>query len=115
MFVTDTVDAIYPPNTWSPQAIMDRLGEILSEPHVTPLLASAQVLTPPALPLPNGKRFLRGPKLIARRVDKITDLQVFFSGISLSSFESVYDSGSGKIDWEAVEKVLVEEIFEGEA
>jgi len=30
MFVTDTVDAIYPPDHWSPQAIMDRIGEVLS-------------------------------------------------------------------------------------
>jgi hypothetical protein len=30
MFVTDTTDAVYPPETWSPYAIMDRLSEILS-------------------------------------------------------------------------------------
>jgi hypothetical protein len=31
MFVTDTTDAVYPPESWSPYAIMDRLSEILSK------------------------------------------------------------------------------------
>jgi hypothetical protein len=31
MFITDTVDAAYPPESWSPQATMDRLGEILNQ------------------------------------------------------------------------------------
>ena len=28
VFVTDTVDAIYRPDGWSPEAIMDRLAEV---------------------------------------------------------------------------------------
>ena len=31
MFVTDTTDAAYPPEDFLPEAIMDRLSEILSE------------------------------------------------------------------------------------
>jgi hypothetical protein len=31
MFVTDTTDAVYPPEDYNPEAIMDRLSEILSE------------------------------------------------------------------------------------
>lgn len=31
MFVTDTTDAVYPPEDFSPEAIMDRLNEIISE------------------------------------------------------------------------------------
>lgn len=31
MFITDTVDAAYPPEIWTPQATMDRLGEIINQ------------------------------------------------------------------------------------
>ncbi|MBW0470508.1 hypothetical protein O181_010223, partial [Austropuccinia psidii MF-1] len=31
MFITDTVDAMYPPDSWFPHAIIDRLAEILRE------------------------------------------------------------------------------------
>lgn len=31
MFLTDTMDAIYPPESWSPQAVLDRLSVILTE------------------------------------------------------------------------------------
>lgn len=31
MFITDTVDAAYPPESWTPQATMDRLGEIINQ------------------------------------------------------------------------------------
>ena len=39
MFVTDTVDAIYRPNDWFPEAMMDQLAEIAgSLPRVCVLL-----------------------------------------------------------------------------
>ena len=28
VFVTDTVDAVYRPDNWSPEAMMDRLAEV---------------------------------------------------------------------------------------
>ena len=31
MFVTDTTDAVYPPEDYTPEAIMDRLAEIMLE------------------------------------------------------------------------------------
>lgn len=31
MFIVDTVDAAYPPENWTPQAVMDRLGEIINK------------------------------------------------------------------------------------
>ena len=31
MFVTDTTDAAFPPEDYTPEAIMDRLSDILSE------------------------------------------------------------------------------------
>ncbi|GAA98597.1 hypothetical protein E5Q_05284 [Mixia osmundae IAM 14324] len=33
MFVTDTVDAIYPPDGWQPRSIMDRLADIVRDRH----------------------------------------------------------------------------------
>ena len=31
MFVTDTVDAIYPPDQWFPEALLDQLAEVVSD------------------------------------------------------------------------------------
>jgi hypothetical protein len=40
------------------------------------------------------------------------DLVPFFSHVSISSYESVYASG-GNIDWEAVEKGIMDDMFDG--
>ena len=116
MFVTDTVDAIYPPDVWLPQAIMDRLGEILSDSHgaMSVDVFQSPNLTSPATALSVPVSSPRRPLLSARRIDTIADLQPFFSGVSLSAYESVYNSG-GKVDWDAVERGLEREIFDGEA
>ena len=47
-----------------------------------------------------------------RQIESMRDLVPFFSNISLSSYESVYASG-GNIDWEAVEKSIMDDMFEG--
>lgn len=47
-----------------------------------------------------------------KTIDSIRDLVPFFSSISISSYESVYASG-GSIDWETVEKGLMEDLFDG--
>jgi hypothetical protein len=31
MFITDTVDAVYHPDEWSPEALMDKLAEVVAE------------------------------------------------------------------------------------
>lgn len=71
------------------------------------------------------RQHLRRPLLSSiRNIDSIKDLVPFFSHVSLFSYESVYGSavtaiGSGSagpnaaVDWEAVEKSLLEEMFEG--
>ncbi|KAM0754971.1 hypothetical protein T439DRAFT_284317 [Meredithblackwellia eburnea MCA 4105] len=109
MFVTDTVDAVYPPEAWIPQAIMDRLGEIIG--------GSATSVVPTADPAisqwASSRVHPRKPLLIAKRIDSITDLEPFFSSISLSAYEAVYNSG-GRVDWEAVEKQLKSELFDGQ-
>ena len=52
---------------------------------------------------------LLGP---VRQIESIRDLAPFFSGISLASYESIYASG-GNIDWEAVEKSIMNDMFDG--
>jgi hypothetical protein len=47
-----------------------------------------------------------------RQIDSIRDLLPFFSHVSIASYESVYASG-GNIDWEAVEKALMDDMFDG--
>lgn len=47
-----------------------------------------------------------------RQIESIRDLVPFFSGVSISSYESVYASG-GNIDWEAVEKSILDDMFDG--
>lgn len=47
-----------------------------------------------------------------RQIDSIRDLVPFFSSVSISSYESVYASG-GNVDWDAIEKGLLEDMFDG--
>ncbi len=46
------------------------------------------------------------------QIDSIRDLVPFFSSVSISSYESVYASG-GIVDWEAIEKGLMDDMFDG--
>ena len=120
MFVTDTVDAIYPPDNWLPQAIMDRLGELVNSNEKrasdSPLIARAPELSSPTpdtslasrSPFETGRR----PFLLARRIDSIGELEPFFSRVSLTAYESIYSHG-GKVDIEAVERLLERDIFDG--
>lgn len=97
---------------------MDRLGEIIHNPRkssATPFIYQSP--NPSALPQANGSTRPiangRRPLLATRRIDSIGDLEPFFSGVSLSAYESVYNSG-GKIDMDAVERALERDIFDGE-
>lgn len=56
---------------------------------------------------------MRRPMLASlRQIDSIRDLVPFFAHVSISSYESVYASG-GNIDWEVVERGLIEDMFDG--
>ncbi|KAI9057020.1 hypothetical protein FKP32DRAFT_1598504 [Trametes sanguinea] len=111
IFITDTVDAVYRPDDWFPEALLDRLAEVIGALPVTESnipRSAAQAQTPS---VPN--RPMRRPLLQSiRQIDSIRDLVPFFSTASISSYESVYHSG-GLIDWQAVEKGLLEDLFEG--
>jgi hypothetical protein len=109
---------------------MDQLSEIVGnlpvpEARVSCNQSRLQVVTYTFLiqdvPSVNGAAFtpladarsMRRPMLTSiRQIDSIRDLVPFFSHVSISSYESVYASG-GIIDWEAVERGLVEDMFDG--
>ncbi|KAF9067320.1 Dopey, N-terminal-domain-containing protein [Rhodocollybia butyracea] len=116
MFVTDTVDAIYRPNDWFPEAMMDQLAEIAgSLPRVSPNVSSSISHSP----APNLSGFgaqqkpMRRPMLTSvRQIDSIRDLVPFFSGVSITTYESVYAS-NGSIDWDVIEKGIMDDMFDG--
>ena len=47
-----------------------------------------------------------------RQIDSVRDLVPFFSTASISSYEAVYHS-AGVVDWPAVERGLLEDLFDG--
>ena len=47
-----------------------------------------------------------------RQIDSIRDLIPFFSNVSIASYESVYASW-GNVDWDAVERGLMDDMFDG--
>ncbi|TFY63318.1 hypothetical protein EVJ58_g3324 [Rhodofomes roseus] len=111
IFITDTVDAIYRPEGWFPEAILDRLAEVTGDLPVTenaaPSLHGATT-TPTVESRPMRRPMLRS----LRQIDSIRELVPFFSHASIASYESVYSSG-GNVDWEAVEEGLLEDMFDG--
>ncbi|KAJ6523556.1 Dopey, N-terminal-domain-containing protein [Mycena capillaripes] len=118
IFITDTVDAIYRPDECFPEAMMDQLAEIVSS---LPVAESRQLPATNGLvvsPAPhtasfNNQRLMRRPLLNSiRQIESIRDLVPFFSSVSISSYESVYASG-GNVDWAAVEKGIMEDMFDG--
>lgn len=125
MFITDTVDAVYPPESWSPQATMDRLGELLNRrPDLMRNAKPSQRAQADGHGLTNGDtnaRTDRGGSTPARpilgksRQSKITslaELEPFFSRASLVNYEAVYAMGG--VDWVAVENSLELDLFEGD-
>ncbi|KAF9486392.1 hypothetical protein BDN70DRAFT_822033, partial [Pholiota conissans] len=110
IFITDTVDAIYKPDEWFPEAMMDQLAEVASN---LPVSDSRNKILGDHISSPGEQRAMRRPFLGSlRQIESVRDLVPFFSNISISSYESVYASG-GNIDWEAVEKSIMDDMFDG--
>jgi len=108
----DTVDAIYRPDDWFPEAMMDQLSEIVG---ALPVGDSTHLgtVTPNHITTFAEPRPLRRPLLNAlRQIESIRDLIPFFSNVSISSYESVYASG-GNIDWVSVERGIMDDMFDG--
>jgi len=127
IFITDTVDAVYRPDNWYPEAMMEQLAEIVGNLpvavcRISTLVAEIQTLmvyqdvstiNQAHSQLYADQQALRRPHLNStRQIESMRDLVHFFSNISISSYESMYAS-SGNVDWEAVEKGIVEDMFDG--
>jgi hypothetical protein len=111
IFITDTIDAVYRPDDWFPEAMMDQLSEIAgSLPIAVP--SNENHLDDRSISR-HDRRAMRRPILGGlRQIESMRDLVPFFSSVSLSSYESVYACG-GNIDWEDVEKSIMDDMFDG--
>ncbi|GAA5972409.1 hypothetical protein JCM8115_004327 [Rhodotorula mucilaginosa] len=106
IFVTDTVDAASSSGVWSSQAIIDRLGDLAARDGEEENIA---LTAPPA----DSYRWQgRRPLLSARRITSMVALQPFLRNISVAAYQSLYHAGT-RIDWEAVERSLVGDLFDG--
>ncbi|BEI90230.1 uncharacterized protein CcaverHIS019_0303000 [Cutaneotrichosporon cavernicola] len=104
IFVTDTTDAAYPPEHYSPEALVDRLAEILVESATIPKADNA-------IPVESSDGRPRRPHLAGvRALASLHQLQPFFSRASIDTFEGVYNDAG--VDWDAIEDGLNAEIFE---
>ncbi|KAJ7665387.1 Dopey, N-terminal-domain-containing protein [Mycena polygramma] len=118
IFITDTVDAIYRPDDCFPEAMLDQLAEIVSslpvaESRELPVTNGLVVSPAPHTATFGNQRPMRRPLLNSiRQIESIRDLVPFFASVSISSYESVYASG-GNVDWAAVEKGVMEDMFDG--
>jgi len=109
IFVTDTVDAVYKPDNWFPEALMDQLADIVSD---MPAVELKQRPSEFSLSEALTERGLRQPLLKSvRQIDSMRDLAPFFSHISITSYEAMYAS-EGVVDWNTVEQSLVDDIFD---
>ncbi|KAG8799664.1 hypothetical protein FRC17_007072, partial [Serendipita sp. 399] len=116
MFITDTIDAVYRPEDWTPESLLDQLAEMVTNlpEHKTSdgKSKSLQMVSYAVEAEFNAPSTLRRPFLgFVKQIGSIKDLLDFFSRISMVSYESIY--GLGAVDWDAVEKGLMAEMFQG--
>jgi len=108
MFITDTADAIYPPEDWSPHSLLDRLAEVVrnipSNEKTINVGTAEQVRSTPL----ERRPLLGGISSISR----LADLETFFSHTSLDTYEGLYGS-CGRVDRSAIEQSLITDIFSG--
>lgn len=108
LFVTDTIDAIYPPDRWEPIALADEVSQRLG----------AREVSSPTVPgdTNEGAQGLKRPWLISDQIretakDEIVDrvLRPFFDRLSIHAFESTY--GMGVPDRESCKEDLLADLF----
>ena len=115
LFVTDTVDAVYPPATWSPSALTDQIAQSMSGleladsdglPTMVPTSTSSQTgdLRKPWLCSYASRRYTASAD-----VDRYL-LAPFFNQLSIHAFEDIYSLGS--MDMNAAEDDLIEDLFQ---
>lgn len=98
LFVTDTIDAVYPPNRWEPTAIVDEVSQSLGQ-------QSATSATSPDIENTEANSGTKQPWLTSDWIretakDEIVErvLRPFFDRLSIYAFESTYTMGSPDLD-----------------
>ena len=109
LFVTDTIDAVYPPDRWEPVALADEVSQSFG-----PRIAGSPTVTetnePPA------RSNLKRPWLLSDWIretakDEIVErvLRPFFDRLSIFVFESTY--GMGSVDFTVCRDDLLADLF----
>lgn len=124
LFVPDTTDAVYPPDDWTSEALLDRVATAMQEKRINTNSIGAVTLGQDGgggrrtrnaseenidqqdhqrdkAGKMKGKMSLRRPILAPRRVERIEELAEFFRNVSISSYEAVYNSSTGVVGAES--------------
>ena len=112
IFVTDTVDAVLPPEDWKPFALLDQMALELDDTRKTSQVEISTQPFPREVVTGSGKA--RKPLLLGLRHSLLTavaDLGPFFSSVSLASYESLYRGGG--VDWSSIESGVCADLFDG--
>ena len=119
MFLTDTMDAIYPPDPWQPQAVADRISDILQaskrgtamrrRDSTRAPLGSPRIEATDMDPTTKRKPLLHHLRQ-GHRIKSIDALEPFFSRISLANYESVY--AGRPVDHDLILASIEGDIFE---
>ena len=101
LYITDTIDAVYRPDHWTPTALIDELADELgaTQTHVTQQHAATTGAIVDTKGLPLRKPLLRpdsiaGVAQMSKEELSVRVLQPFFSQLSIYAFESTYSMGS---------------------
>lgn len=108
LFVTDTIDAVYPPDRWEPIALADEVSQSFD-----PRVAASSTIEPHEA---QGHSDVKRPWLLADWIretakDEIVErvLRPFFGRLSIYVFESTY--GMGNVDLTVCRDDLLADLF----
>ncbi|KAJ6188405.1 hypothetical protein N7519_003313 [Penicillium mononematosum] len=110
LFITDTIDAVYPPDRWEPVALADEVSQSFGPRGAGSPTVPAETIEP------QGRSGLRRPWLISDWIretpkDDIVErvLRPFFARLSIYVFESTY--GMGSVDFAVCRNDLLADLF----
>ena len=97
LFVTDTIDAVYPPNRWEPIALADEVSQTLGQQSATSPISPVETTE-----LRHGMKqpWLTADWIRETAKDEIVErvLRPFLDRLSIHAFESTYTMGSPDLD-----------------
>jgi len=116
LYITNTVDAVYRPDDWTPSALVEEVADTMDTESVD---ENKTLTTPASEQTSNGliSPFLRSPNLdgadlkaMARDDFIKTTLQPFFAQLSMYAYENTYGMGVANI--EACRRDLLEDLLD---